>query len=170
MTWEKGQHFYQHEWPLQELGKWGASLAGPPTTGPQVTYPHTAYPPLGSQACKSTCRRWVCSDTGHWCGSHLALGHIHPHLQKSTATPGVVPPPCMIWPWFLSSIISYQPTPLHSLAKLLGRLWDEPYHFQAPVFRYGLIPLTEITRHYFYVLLRLRSDPPPPRSLPWPQV
>lgn len=33
----------------------------------------------------------MCSDTGHWCGSHLALGHTRPHLQKSTAALGMVP-------------------------------------------------------------------------------
>lgn len=59
--------------------------------GPRDTYPHTACPPRGSQACRSTCRRWACSDTGHWDGSHPARGHTRPHLQKSTAAPGRVP-------------------------------------------------------------------------------
>lgn len=58
----------------------------PTYPGPQVTYRHTACPPLGSQACRSTCRRWVCSDTAHQHGSHLALGYTHPHLRKNTAS------------------------------------------------------------------------------------
>lgn len=33
----------------------------------------------------------MCSDTGHWSGSHLALGHTRPRLQESTAAPGPVP-------------------------------------------------------------------------------
>ena len=108
----------------------------------------------------------MCSDTGHWCGSHLAPGHTRPRLQKSTAAPDMVPQALVTWPWPLSSIISHQPIPLHaSPAKLLGSPWDELDHVQAPVSRHSLFPLTAIPSPLaFKTQLRSTSSRKPART------
>lgn len=56
--------------------------------------------------------------------------------------------PFLIWSRLFSSFTSCQPNLLHSSpAKLLRRPWDEPFHFQPPVPRHSLFPLTRLLPH-----------------------